>query len=64
MYTEPEVVEQNGPGLGEDQASVRKLIKIFSIEETNLAEDLAELIRKMKIMRKPRGSFAAKNIAT
>jgi hypothetical protein len=43
---------------------VRKLIKIFSIEETNLAEDLAELIRKMKIMRKPRGSFASKNITT
>ena len=32
---------------------MRKLIKIFSMEETNLAEDLAELSKKMKFMRKP-----------
>ena len=52
-FTEPEVDDQNGLGLGEDLArAVRKLIKIFSIEETSLAEDLAELSRKMKIMRK------------
>ena len=52
-YTEPEVDDQNGLGLGEDLArAVRKLIKIFSIEETCLDEDLAELSRKMKIMRK------------
>ena len=31
---------------------MRKLIKIFSIEETNLAEDQAEMSKKMKIMRK------------
>ena len=29
---------------------MRRLIKIFSVEETNLAEDLADLSKKMKLM--------------
>ena len=37
---------------------MRKLIKIFSIEETNLAEDLAELSKKMKFMRTPDDSLS------
>ena len=50
MYTEPEVEEQSGHGLGEDLArAVRKLIEIFSIEKNSRAEELS---RKMKIKRK------------
>ena len=36
---------------------MRKLIKIFSIEETNLAEDLAELSKKMKFIKTPGASL-------
>ena len=32
---------------------MRRLIKIFSVEETNLAEDLADLSKKMKLLRTP-----------
>ena len=39
------------------ERAVRKLIKIFSIEEPNFAEDLAELSKKMKFMRTPDDSL-------
>ena len=35
------------------ERAVRRLIKIFSIEETNIAEDLADLSKKMKLLRTP-----------
>jgi hypothetical protein len=39
------------------ERAVRKLIKIFSMEETNLTEDLAELSKKMKFMKTPDNSL-------
>ena len=32
------------------ERAVRKSIKIFSLEETNLADDMAELIKRMKVI--------------
>jgi hypothetical protein len=32
---------------------LRRLIKIFSVEETNLAEELADLSKMMKLLRRP-----------
>ena len=39
------------------ERAVRKRIKIFSVEETNLVEDLANLSKKMKHMRTPQLSL-------
>ena len=35
------------------ERAVNKLIKILSVKKTNLAEDLAELSKKMKLLRTP-----------
>ena len=32
------------------ERAIRKIVKIFSVEDTSLAEDIAELEQKMKMM--------------
>ena len=46
------------------ERALRKLSKIFSMWETYLAEDLAELSRKMKVMRKSDDSLLDKDDIT